>query len=560
MIRTRPSIGSRPLAPTLASPTRPLLCLLGRPALLAGTRLTPLSLRPKAIALIAYLALEGKEAPRRDVARLLFPEAEEPLAVLRWHLSHLRSMAPPSITRRLRATRDGVALAIQTDVALFRTGAPVICRRPATPGAARVLALYRDDLVAGLSVSAAAEFDNWLYVFQESLRRDLRRATLAFARWALDHGAERQAVEPLARLVTVDSYCEDAHVLLIQAYDALGEAPRAAAAYARYQRIVRRELAAEPRPALARRFEGQSSAGPTLPREDFIPLKDVTLHVVDWPGGKPTILAVHGSAGMAHNFGALAQRLSPRFRLIGVDLRGHGFSDKPPIGYDLLRHAEDLCQLIKALDLRRPVLLGHSAGGTVAAFVASQTDVAGLILLEAMIGDRAFTENAAAQAAPLATRLGRPVAGFDAYLSEWRARRPQYSDEAERLFDRWARFALAPVPGGGYRERALRIAVEAEWASIIAADSVGALTQVTCPVMIVQALKPWLGGRPYFSPRIVEVQLRAAPHAEIFVAQHSDHGTIIRDPEPGMVEALVGFLGKCAGAASPSRLAPRGTA
>jgi pimeloyl-ACP methyl ester carboxylesterase len=297
-----------------------------------------------------------------------------------------------------------------------------------------------------------------------------------------------------------------------------------------------------------------------LPRENFIPLKEVTLHVVDWPGGKPTILAVHGSAGMAHNFGVLAQRLSPRFRLIGVDLRGHGFSDKPPIGYDLRRHAEDLCQLIKALDLRRPVLLGHSAGGTVAAFVASQTDVAGLILLEAMIGDRAFTENAAAQAAPLATRLGRPVAGFDAYLAEWRARRPQYSDEAERLFDRWARFALAPVPGGGYRERALRIAVETEWASIIAADSVGALTQVTCPVMIVQALKPWLGGRPYFSPRIVEVQLRAAPHAEIFVAEHSDHGTIIRDPEPSMVEALVGFLGKCAGAASPSRLAPRGTA
>jgi pimeloyl-ACP methyl ester carboxylesterase len=104
------------------------------------------------------------------------------------------------------------------------------------------------------------------------------------------------------------------------------------------------------------------------------------------------------------------------------------------------------------------------------------------------------------------------------------------------------------------------MAVEAEWASIIAADSVGALAQVTCPVMIVQALKPWLGGRPYFSPRIVEAQLRAARHAEIFVAEHSDHSTIIRDPEPGLVEALVGFLGKCADVGNPSRLAPHGTA
>jgi pimeloyl-ACP methyl ester carboxylesterase/DNA-binding SARP family transcriptional activator len=547
MIRTRPRVHSSPFAQALAPPTGSLLCLLGRPALLAGTRLAPLRLRPKAIALIAYLALEGREVRRRDVARLLFPEAEEPLAVLRWHLAHTRSAAPSFVTRHLQATRDGVALAIPTDVALFRRSAPVICQRPETPGATRALALYRDDLVAGLAVSATAEFDNWLYVIQESLRRDLRRATLAFARWALNHRAGRQAVEPLARLVTVDPYCEDGHVLLIQAYEALGEAARVAAAYDRYQRIVRRDLAAEPRPALVLRFEGQPSARPALPREDFVPLKDVTLHIVDWAGGEPTILAIHGSAGMAHNFGALAERLAPRFRLLGVDLRGHGFSDKPPTGYDLRRHVEDVRQLIRALNLRRPVLLGHSAGGTLAAFVASEAGAGGLVLLEAMIGDRAFTENAAAQAAPLATRLGQPVAGFDAYLSEWRARRGRYSDDAERLVDRWARFALAPLPSGVYRERALRAAVEAEWASIIAADSLEVLARVKCPVMIVQALRPWLAGRPYFTARIVHAQLRAAPHAELFVAEQSDHATIIRDPEPGMIEALVGFLSKCAG-------------
>lgn len=547
MIRTRPRVHSGPFAQALAPPTGSLLCLLGRPALLSGTRLAPLRLRPKAIALIAYLALEGREVRRRDIARLLFPEAEEPLAVLRWHLAHTRSAAPSFVTRHLQATRDGVALAIPTDVALFRRSAQVICRQPETLGATRALALYRDDLLAGLAVSATAEFDNWFYVIQESLRRDLRRATLAFARWALNHRAERQAVEPLARLATVDPYCEDGHVLLIQAYEAVGEAARAAAAYDRYQRIVRHDLAAEPRPALVLRFEGQSSAGPVLPREDFVPLKDVTLHIVDWAGGEPTILAIHGSAGMAHNFGALAKGLAPRFRMLGVDLRGHGFSDKPPTGYDLRRHVEDIRQLIWALNLRRPLLLGHSAGGTVAAFVASEADVGGLVLLESMIGDRAFTENAAAQAAPLATRLGQPVAGFDAYLSEWRARRGRYSDDAERLVDRWVRFALAPLPNGTYRERALRDAVEAEWASIIAADSLGALARVKCPVMIVQALRPWLAGRPYFTARIVDAQLRAVPHAELFVAQQSDHATIIRDPERTMIDALVGFLSKCTG-------------
>jgi pimeloyl-ACP methyl ester carboxylesterase len=141
------------------------------------------------------------------------------------------------------------------------------------------------------------------------------------------------------------------------------------------------------------------------------------------------------------------------------------------------------------------------------------------------------------------------VVGFDAYLAEWRTRREAFSDDAERLLDRWVRFALAPVPGGAYRVRALRAAVETEWASIIAADSLAALGRVRCPVMIVQALKPWLGGRPYFSRQIVEDQLRAAPKAELFVAEDSDHGTLVRDPTPSMVAAILAFVNRCSAVA-----------
>jgi hypothetical protein len=60
--------------------------------------------------------------------------------------------------------------------------------------------------------------------------------------------------------------------------------------------------------------------------------------------------------------------------------------------------------------------------------------------------------------------------------------------------------------------------VETEWASIIAADSVGALARARS--------------------RIVRAQLRAAPHATLFVAAHSDHASLIRDPEPAMIEAF----------------------
>jgi pimeloyl-ACP methyl ester carboxylesterase/DNA-binding SARP family transcriptional activator len=501
----------------------------------------PVALRPKALALLAYLALAAREMPRHEIAALLFPEAEAPLGALRWHVAHLRSAAP-AVARHLSATRQGLTLSVATDAAAFAAGADVVARRPASRDAPRVLALYRGDFMAGLSVATTAEFDNWLYVAQEGLRRRLRQATLAFAAWAVPRGRARTTIEPLARLVTVDPYCEEGHVRLIEAYETLGEAAHARAAYDRYQRLVRRELAAEPRRAVAGRFEAAPSRGGTLPDERLIALQDVTLHVVDWHGDEPTILAIHGSAQMGHSFGALAERLAPVHHVVALDLRGHGFSDKPPSGYDLERHVEDVRRLIAAMRLRRPVLLGHSAGGAIAAFVAARENVAGLVLLEAMIGDRAFAENAAAQAAPLARGLGPTIAGFDAYLAEWRTRRARYSDEAERLAERWVRFALAPLPDGTYRQRGLRAAVETEWASIIAADSLGELAKVSCPILIVQALKPWIDGRPYFTDSIVAAQRRAAPTAELFVAEASDHATLIRDPEPAMVSAITRFV------------------
>lgn len=118
MVRTKRNIDSPPFTEALAGTPGPLLCLLGRPALLAGKHFAQLKLRPKAVALVAYLALVGTEISRRELARLLFPEAEEPLGVLRWHLVHIRTAAPPFVARRLRATRDEVALSIPTDVAL----------------------------------------------------------------------------------------------------------------------------------------------------------------------------------------------------------------------------------------------------------------------------------------------------------------------------------------------------------------------------------------------------------------------------------------------------------
>ena len=114
--------------------------------------------------------------------------------------------------------------------------------------------------------------------------------------------------------------------------------------------------------------------------------------------------------------------------------------------------------------------------------LAARGDCSGLILLDGVIGDRAFTENAAAQVIkPMSTSLELRFGGFEEYLTRWRAQQGPYSDEAERVLERTIRYELAPLPDGTYRRRALRAAFEETWASLLQVRQSGRATEGALP-------------------------------------------------------------------------------
>ena len=98
----------------------------------------------------------------------------------------------------------------------------------------------------------------------------------------------------------------------------------------------------------------------------------------------PSILLVHGLASNARIWDLLAPLLAPNFRLVALDQRGHGLSDKPDDGYDLATIAGDLARAIVALGWSRPLVVGHSWGANVALqFAADHPDLpAGIVLLD----------------------------------------------------------------------------------------------------------------------------------------------------------------------------------
>jgi N-formylmaleamate deformylase len=84
------------------------------------------------------------------------------------------------------------------------------------------------------------------------------------------------------------------------------------------------------------------------------------------------IVLVHGITSSSLSWIRVAPRLAQHARVIAVDLKGHGDSDRPAAGYRLAAQADEVSGLIKALELRSVHLIGHSWGGAISALLASR--------------------------------------------------------------------------------------------------------------------------------------------------------------------------------------------
>ena len=94
---------------------------------------------------------------------------------------------------------------------------------------------------------------------------------------------------------------------------------------------------------------------------EFTTQDGCALNYVDEGFGKPLVL-LHGWSQSAAMFKHQIRCLSKRYRVVALDLRGHGESEKPESGYRIPRLAKDVCELLEALDLHKVNFLGWSMG------------------------------------------------------------------------------------------------------------------------------------------------------------------------------------------------------
>jgi pimeloyl-ACP methyl ester carboxylesterase len=82
-------------------------------------------------------------------------------------------------------------------------------------------------------------------------------------------------------------------------------------------------------------------------------------------GKGPLIVLVHGVAGYVEEWEPAMAILKEKFRVIALDLPGHGLSDKPEVPYTLDFLTDSLCEFITTISTEKIILAGHSLGGAV---------------------------------------------------------------------------------------------------------------------------------------------------------------------------------------------------
>lgn len=103
----------------------------------------------------------------------------------------------------------------------------------------------------------------------------------------------------------------------------------------------------------------------------FLDRDDVRLFYDIQGEGDPTLLFIHGW-GMSHEvWREQVSEFSRDHRVVSVDLRGFGQSDKPQVNYSFDLFTDDLGFVIRELGLKKPILVGWSMGASIALVYAA---------------------------------------------------------------------------------------------------------------------------------------------------------------------------------------------
>jgi magnesium chelatase accessory protein len=120
---------------------------------------------------------------------------------------------------------------------------------------------------------------------------------------------------------------------------------------------------------------------PNRDASSFVQAAGIRWHVQRMGQGPPLLL-VHGTGAATHSWRGLIPILAQQFAIVAPDLPGHGFTQSPPVHrLSLPGMASDLGLLLRTLDFKPEIAIGHSAGAAILARMCLDGKIAPRLLV-----------------------------------------------------------------------------------------------------------------------------------------------------------------------------------
>ena len=249
------------------------------------------------------------------------------------------------------------------------------------------------------------------------------------------------------------------------------------------------------------------------------------------PAGKPVVL-IHGYTDNARDWVPMLPYLSRDFRLILVDIRGHGKSAKPECCYSRLDFAYDIKLLLDALNVQKADIVGHSLGSIIAQTFAE------------------YWPERAERVVLISSTGGAPPGGvkkppeFD-YAAQIRQLKEPIEPDSPFMIAWWD----SPTPVNEdfirrQRKDAAGIPIRV-WLAVLdqglSSDNAYADLQRTLPRLTAPTLLIWGSKDPLMEEPVRQSLRKALPHAQVKIFDGLGHNPFWEDPQ-GVATIVNQFL------------------
>jgi|SRR5579859_1105299 len=213
----------------------------------------------------------------------------------------------------------------------------------------------------------------------------------------------------------------------------------------------------------------------------------INLHYATWgefTSPARAVLLAHGLTASSQSWASVGPILAEHgWYAIAPDLRGRGLSGKPPHGYGLPHHVNDLLALCDALSLPSAQLVGHSMGAQVAYFLAAihPARLGRLVLVD---GGGRLPADALQSIASSLQRLGKVYPSLDAYLEE---RRLSPVHQWTPFWEAYYRYDAQVHPDGTVISRVSREVIAEEVAVNASINADALIPRIQAPTLITRA-------------------------------------------------------------------------